>query len=159
MRCNENLFLYGVSHFIVDIDMSILLQQNRFDGPDSESSHSMPTEVHPSEATSSANMFVETSGDTDTQSSSQNSLESTSCTSASSGTCDYQLVLYQPNPVLPVFHEVERSFNFAGKEWTVHQQWNEIGLASVVWEAVSRCCLCVPLALLNCVFIHTFLVL
>ena len=50
---------------------------------------------------------------------------------------DFQLVPYQPSPILSEFHQVKRSFEFAGKVWTVHQQWNDVGLASVVWEAVS----------------------
>lgn len=50
----------------------------------------------------------------------------------------FQLVLYEPNRrILPIFHEKSRIFEFAGKQWTILQQWDEIGVASVVWEAVS----------------------
>lgn len=49
----------------------------------------------------------------------------------------FQLMPYRPSPILSEFHEVQRSFEFAGKTWTIHQQWDDVGLASVVWEAVS----------------------
>lgn len=94
----------------------------------------------------SVNMFVESSSSCDVASCSQNSLENDiSCSSAACGSgtgenTEYQLVPYRPSPVLSVFHEMERSFTFAGKEWTIHQQWNDVGLASVVWEAVSTVC-------------------
>ena len=47
-----------------------------------------------------------------------------------------QLVPYEPVRFLP-FQDNQREFVFAGKEWVIVQQWNEIGLAAVVWEAVS----------------------
>ena len=80
---------------------------------------------------------VETSRTLD---SSLNSAEAPSVTSgdaANTESAGYQLVPYKPSPVLPVFQEEKRLFEFAGKEWMVHQQWNDVGLASVVWEAVS----------------------
>lgn len=48
----------------------------------------------------------------------------------------YQVVPYVsvvPKPLL----EIERRFEFAGLEWVIEQQWDQIGLAAVVWEAVS----------------------
>lgn len=58
---------------------------------------------------------------------------------AGRGEC-YQLVPYKPdydNPILPMFHQENRSFSFAGREWIIKQQWEEIGVAAVVWESVS----------------------
>lgn len=49
---------------------------------------------------------------------------------------NYQVVPYVsvvPEPLL----EAERRFEFARREWVVEQRWNQIGLAAVVWEAVS----------------------
>ena len=116
--------------------------------------------------THSVNMFVEQA---DTESLSQNSKESSSvfsdaatCNDSGGGDGDsgdgcegggseasdgdgaagYQLVPYKPNPILSVFHEVKRLFIFGGVEWTIHQQWNDVGLASVVWEAVSTSNVC-----------------
>ena len=48
-----------------------------------------------------------------------------------------QIVLYQPAKIIPPFQESTRQFSLAGKEWLITQQWNEIGVAAVVWEAVS----------------------
>ena len=86
-----------------------------------------------------------------TESPSQNSRDGT-LTSAPAGNggktaTGYELVPYQPSPVLPMFHEAKRSFEFAGKGWTIHQQWNDVGLAAVVWEAV-KCCLVILLCCL-----------
>ena len=52
----------------------------------------------------------------------------------------YQVVPYRAdhgNTILPMFHQENRSFNFSGKEWIIKQQWEEIGVAAVVWESVS----------------------
>ena len=84
---------------------------------------------------------MENSTNSDSKQSSQNLVERLSTTSdgaMNSETTGYELVPYKPSTVLPVFQEEKRLFNFAGKEWTVHQQWNDVGLASVVWEAVSN---------------------
>lgn len=51
-------------------------------------------------------------------------------------TC-YQVVPYQPPAILPMFEQRNRSFEFAGKNWVVRQDWNDIGVAAVVWESVS----------------------
>ena len=98
------------------------------------------------EATPLINMFSrqQTSPNSDLNQNSINTEDPTAtaftndatCTDSEGGGC-YQLVPYKPSPVLPVFQEEKRSFEFAGKEWSVHQQWNDVGLASVVWEAVS----------------------
>ena len=56
-----------------------------------------------------------------------------------------QLVLYQPSNVLPIYQE-KREFEIARRKWMIVQQWNEIGLAAVIWEAVCVCmyvCACV----------------
>ena len=47
-----------------------------------------------------------------------------------------QLVPYEPVRFLP-FQDPKREFVFASRKWVIVQQWNEIGLAAVVWEAVS----------------------
>ncbi len=52
-------------------------------------------------------------------------------------TC-YEIVAYQPSRgILPMFDEKTRNFEIAGKNWVIQQRWDEIGVASVVWEAVS----------------------
>ncbi len=48
-----------------------------------------------------------------------------------------QIVPYQPDSILPMFHQEKRQFEFAGLNWVLSQQWEEIGVASVVWESVS----------------------
>ena len=47
-----------------------------------------------------------------------------------------QLAIYRP--VLPVLEQSEREFEIAGHKWTITQQWSDIGLSAVIWEAVSR---------------------
>lgn len=103
----------------------------------------MHTQMDTPEATPPVNMFaVETSPSSDSNQNSINIEDPTTtafrddATDSERGGC-YQLVPYKPSPVLPVFQEEKRSFEFAGKEWSVHQRWNDVGLASVVWEAVS----------------------
>ena len=84
-------------------------------------------------------MFVvETSYNPDSSQNLAKEPTTTSDDAMNNETAGYQLVPYKPSPVLPVFQEEKRSFKFAGKEWIVHQQWNDVGLASVVWEAVSN---------------------
>ena len=48
-----------------------------------------------------------------------------------------EVVPYNPVSILPVFEERQREFHFAGRKWVVAQQWSELGVAAVVWEAVS----------------------
>ena len=68
---------------------------------------------------------------------------STNCGTNNPTHCS-QLVLYQPSKVLPIFQEKKREFEIAGRKWIIVQQWNEIGLAAVIWEAVCVCvCVCV----------------
>lgn len=98
------------------------------------------------EATPPVNMFtVETSQRSVSSHNSVDDSITTSTDAVNSGSAGYQLVPYKPSPILPVFQEEKRSFRFAGKEWTVLQQWNDVGLAAVVWEAVSKCYLFVSL--------------
>lgn len=57
-------------------------------------------------------------------------------------TCS-QVVPYRPHyisTILPMFHQEQRPFQFAGKEWVIKQQWDEIGVAAVVWESVRDIC-------------------
>ena len=46
------------------------------------------------------------------------------------------LVLYDENAVSPLF-KTQRTFNFSGKEVVVKQNWQDVGIAAVVWDAVS----------------------
>lgn len=50
-----------------------------------------------------------------------------------------QMVPYNPtnSAILPMFSQRTRNFDFSGKNWVVKQDWDEIGVASVVWEPVS----------------------
>lgn len=46
------------------------------------------------------------------------------------------IVPYDPSSVfLTPFQAKERSFEFAGRTLTVFQNWNEVGVAAVVWDA------------------------
>ena len=49
-----------------------------------------------------------------------------------------QLVLYDPPRVLQPLHERERRVCFGGREWVIQQHWESVGVAAVIWEAVSR---------------------
>lgn len=47
------------------------------------------------------------------------------------------LVPYNPNnDVLAVFNKPERVFRFVEKELKIPQDWNNLGVAAVVWDAV-----------------------
>lgn len=63
--------------------------------------------------------------------------EGTSSDQTCQNTCS-ELVPYEPPRILPQFHEPQRRFEFGGKEWVVLQQWGELGVPAVVWEAVRR---------------------
>lgn len=43
----------------------------------------------------------------------------------------------QNNDVLSIFNQPEREFNFAGQKLKISQDWNKLGVAAVVWDAVS----------------------
>lgn len=46
------------------------------------------------------------------------------------------IVLYDPSAaILTPFHAKERNFEFAGRTLTVFQDWNDVGVAAVVWDA------------------------
>ena len=45
------------------------------------------------------------------------------------------LVLYDDTLISP-FHKDSRSFIFAGKNLTIQQDWRNLGVAAVVWDAV-----------------------
>ena len=47
------------------------------------------------------------------------------------------VVLYNEESILPM-HKSERRFQFAGREIKIQQNWSELGVAAVVWDAVSR---------------------
>jgi hypothetical protein len=47
------------------------------------------------------------------------------------------VVPYQPSLILPMFAEHIRNFDIAGKSWAIQQRWDEMGVASVVWEPVG----------------------
>lgn len=50
---------------------------------------------------------------------------------------DKQLVLYSPPKFLQPLLEREKKLVFAGREWVVEQNWDGVGIAAVIWEAVS----------------------
>lgn len=35
------------------------------------------------------------------------------------------------------FHQEKWEFNFSGRRISIHQNWNNLGVAGVVWDAVS----------------------
>lgn len=43
----------------------------------------------------------------------------------------------QNNDVLSIFNQPEREFNFADQKLKISQDWNTLGVAAVVWDAVS----------------------
>lgn len=43
----------------------------------------------------------------------------------------------QNNDVLSIFNQPEREFHFAGQKLKISQDWNKLGVAAVVWDAVS----------------------
>ncbi|XP_031568402.1 protein N-lysine methyltransferase METTL21A-like [Actinia tenebrosa] len=45
------------------------------------------------------------------------------------------LVPYSPHKTLGIFHKSERNFTFVGRTLTIHQDWEEGGVAAVVWDA------------------------
>lgn len=45
------------------------------------------------------------------------------------------LVPYSPPQTLAKFHQTERNFTFVGKTLKIAQDWNEGGVAAVVWDA------------------------
>ncbi len=48
-----------------------------------------------------------------------------------------QIVPYNPPEIIKPFHEKSRTFFLCGREWTLTQNWEQSGVAGVVWEAVS----------------------
>ena len=50
----------------------------------------------------------------------------------------WAVIPYEPPKTLGNFHTEERVFNFAGKEITIVQKWQDLGVAAVVWDAVSH---------------------
>lgn len=45
------------------------------------------------------------------------------------------LVPYSPPNTLGIFHKSERNFTFGGRTLTIYQDWEEGGVAAVVWDA------------------------
>ena len=46
------------------------------------------------------------------------------------------LVPYDPSTaILSPFYAKERTFEFAGRTLTVFQNWNDVGVAAVIWDA------------------------
>ncbi len=77
--------------------------------------------------------------------------DTASCQTPSAGTCDQDqnsdspstveqprmaLVLYDESRVLP-FHKDERNFIFGDHKIVIRQNWRDVGIAAVVWDAVS----------------------
>ena len=56
------------------------------------------------------------------------------------GNNDYFLNVFyfcRPTP-LDAFRKETKRFTFVGREIVIKQKWEEIGVAAVVWDAVSR---------------------
>ena len=49
-----------------------------------------------------------------------------------------QLVLYEQLSFLKPFSQETRHFDLTGKTWFVRQDWNQLGVAGVIWEAVRE---------------------
>ena len=49
-----------------------------------------------------------------------------------------ELVLYTQPSFLQVFSKEVRLFEVNGMTWKVKQDWNQLGVAGVIWESVSR---------------------
>jgi hypothetical protein len=62
-----------------------------------------------------------------------------SCNAVKTAEPSMALVPYNANnDVLAVFNKPERVFHFVGKELKIPQDWNNLGVAAVVWDAVCR---------------------
>lgn len=46
------------------------------------------------------------------------------------------VVLYDEESVFPI-HQRERTFRYCGKDLVIKQDWSGLGVAAVVWDAVS----------------------
>lgn len=75
------------------------------------------------------------------------------CNSASPVNNEQALVLYDETFLTP-FQKEERTFNFVQRKLTIPQDWGSLGVAAVVWDAVSGlisriCCIFITLFGLN----------
>lgn len=61
--------------------------------------------------------------------------DKTSVSGMEKGT-DMALVVYNEESVLPLY-KAERVFNFVGRNIKIKQNWTRLGVAAVVWDAVS----------------------
>lgn len=52
--------------------------------------------------------------------------------------CCTDVVLYDPPVVIAPFHEKARQLFLCGRHWSLVQDWNQQGVAGVLWEAVSH---------------------
>ena len=53
---------------------------------------------------------------------------------------DRQLVVYNPPQFLQPLQEREKRVEFGGREWVIKQDWEGVGVASVIWEPVFFIC-------------------
>lgn len=55
--------------------------------------------------------------------------------------CSMALVPYvqNPNPALSKLHSSSAEFRFVGRDLRLQQDWKRLGVAAVVWDAVSMC--------------------
>lgn len=60
---------------------------------------------------------------------------------------DRQLVVYNPPQFLRPLQEREKRVVFGDREWVIQQDWEGVGVASVIWEPVF--CICYS----QCIFI------
>ena len=50
-------------------------------------------------------------------------------------TSSMALVPYSPPKTIGIFHKTQRNFTFVGRTLTIYQDWDEGGVAAVVWDA------------------------
>ncbi|XP_062600843.1 protein N-lysine methyltransferase METTL21A-like [Saccostrea cucullata] len=70
----------------------------------------------------------------------KSNFDDNSCTAAKEGLKSDELTMalvpYDANKdILAIFNKPERVFHFAGKELKIPQDWNNLGVAAVVWDA------------------------
>lgn len=57
------------------------------------------------------------------------------CAPVPSNSNENAIVLYSP-PIFEQFHQSERTFHLASRDFSIKQNWADFGVAAVVWDAV-----------------------
>lgn len=123
------LVLGVVKLFLCLHSLYVTAELENFTGDDSLSSFLKPT---------SRDMSTDAACELDDHRSTRRTHEQSACgDSGSAREHCYQIVPYEPVKIIPAFEVAQRRFHFAGREWVISQQWREVGLSAVVWEAVS----------------------